>query len=67
MGIYVAADAVQRIAGIEFFIDAARFLKACWRVICRIGRIVAFILASLFGASIPAAILIFMIWVMVGD
>lgn len=54
-------------AGIEFFKEAAEFLRVVWRVICRIARIIAFILACLFGASVPISILMVCIWIIVGD
>lgn len=64
--IYVASDAIQRMAGIEFFTDTALVLHKIWRIIKRIGRIIAFILAMMFGAAVPTSILIFILWVYAG-
>lgn len=65
--IYVAANAVQSIAGIEFFKETARILGTIWRVLKRIGRVIAFILAMCIGGAVPLTVLVVLIKIMVAD
>ncbi len=67
MAIYYASNAVQSIAGIQFFKDADYVFGVTWRVIKRIARVISFIIAMCIGAAVPLTIMAVVVKIMVAD